>query len=251
MTRLERIYRYPIKSHGREALKSVALTRGQTIPFDRVWAVAHEAAKLASNRDDGWLPCASFSRGAKAPQLMAITASVNENDNSVALQHPDLTDISLNLHLAEDRARLIAWVLPICPTNRALPSSVYNADERGLTDSDFPSVSINSLASLRALNEKAGANLAPERFRGNLWIDGIAAWAEFDWIDREIEIGGAKLRGIERIERCTATTANPETGQVDFDTLGHLQNDWGHLDFGIRAEVIESGKINVGDAVST
>ena len=38
------IWRHPVKSHGREALETVTLTAGQTMPGDRVWAVAHEAS---------------------------------------------------------------------------------------------------------------------------------------------------------------------------------------------------------------
>jgi len=32
--------------------------------------------------------------------------------------------------------------------------------------------------------------------------------------------------------------------------LDVLQNNWGHLDFGVRAIVIESGDIKIGDTVS-
>ncbi len=38
------IFRHPLKSHGREALQLVALSRGETMPWDRCWAVAHEAS---------------------------------------------------------------------------------------------------------------------------------------------------------------------------------------------------------------
>ena len=62
------IWRHPLKSHGREALDSVTMIAGQTMPGDRVWAVAHDASKADGSQ---WAPCANFTRGAKAPQLMA------------------------------------------------------------------------------------------------------------------------------------------------------------------------------------
>ena len=68
--RLAQICRHPIKGHGREDLASVRLLAGECLPWDRHWAVAHEAAKLK----DGWNPCVNFARGAKAPQLMAKTS---------------------------------------------------------------------------------------------------------------------------------------------------------------------------------
>ena len=41
MINVAALWRHPIKSHGREALQTVALTAGQTMPFDRTWAVMH------------------------------------------------------------------------------------------------------------------------------------------------------------------------------------------------------------------
>jgi uncharacterized protein YcbX len=51
----------------------------------------------------------------------------------------------------------------------------------------------------------------------------------------------------ERITRCKATTVSPATGRPDADTLGALESGWGHQDFGIYAEVIEGGRVAVGD----
>ena len=42
MIKVVEIWRHPIKSHGREALSTVAVTAGQTLPLDRAWAVAHD-----------------------------------------------------------------------------------------------------------------------------------------------------------------------------------------------------------------
>jgi hypothetical protein len=67
-------------------------------------------------------------------------------------------------------------------------------------------------------------------------------------LDRDIRIGGAVVRVRERTDRCLATTANPETGRRDADTLAALKS-WGHQDFSVRAEVIEGGLVAVGDLV--
>jgi uncharacterized protein YcbX len=120
-----------------------------------------------------------------------------------------------------------------------------------MTDSDFPSVAILNHASLRALGDRLGADLHMERFRGNVWIDGAATWAEFDWIGRELRIGGATFRVRERITRCKATTVNPDSGRIDADTLGALQAGWGHQDFGVYAEVVAGGPVAIGDEVAT
>lgn len=244
MATLAQIWRHPIKSHGREGLESVTLTEGQTLPWDRHWAVAHEAAKLDGSN---WVPCANFSRGAKAPALMAINARLDEASGLVTLSHPDLADITVNPD--QDSDAIIAWSAQLIPDGRAQSAQVVRAATRGMTDTDFPSISLNSTSSLRALGQKAGVMLDPLRFRGNLWIDGLGPWEEFEWIGKTVRIGSAELRVAERIGRCLATTANPETGKRDVDTLGALEAGWGHTDFGVYAEVSRTGTIALGDVV--
>ena len=43
------------------------------------------------------------------------------------------------------------------------------------------------------------------------------------------------------------TTANPQTGLRDTDTLGALNTGFGHQDFGVAGVVIQSGQIKLGD----
>jgi hypothetical protein len=107
-----------------------------------------------------------------------------------------------------------------------------------------------NLASLRVLSARLGRDLSMHRFRGNLWLEGLAPWEEFDLIGRDITIGPVRLTVRQRITRCKATTANPETGRFDSDTLGALQDGYGHQDFGVYAEVTSDGRIETGMAVT-
>ena len=69
--RVTGLWRHPIKSHGREALTSVRLEAGATMPWDRTWAVAHDASDVDGS---AWAHCRNFTIGSKAPGLMAIDA---------------------------------------------------------------------------------------------------------------------------------------------------------------------------------
>ena len=242
---LAQIARHPIKSHGREELASVLLTADQGLPFDRHWAVAHDAAKLVA----GWNPCVNFSRGAKAPALMAISARLAEDTGQVTLMHPHKPDLSFRPDEVEDLARFLDWVRDLTPPDRAQPVKIVTGGV-AMTDSDFPSVSIFGLASNRELSDKMTQDLSPHRWRGNLWIDGIAPWAEFDWVGRNLQIGEAVLHVQERIVRCKATSANPATGVLDADTLGALQSGYGHQEFGVYARVLSGGMIALGDRIT-
>lgn len=240
------IYRHPVKAHGREALSAVTLLAGKTMPWDRTWAVAHEMAKF-DDANPEWAQCVNFSRGAKAPELMAINVTMDEAANTLTFTHPALDPLTINPDLAEDGAKLVAWTKPIMPADRAPSDRIVRAPDRGMTDTPFASISINSHTSLTNLSQSVGTPLSPLRWRGNIWIDGAAPWEEFNWIGRHARIGGALLKIVEPITRCPATTANPDTGKRDVDTLKFLSENYGHKDFGVYAEVVETGEIKTGD----
>ncbi|SMR81758.1 hypothetical protein SAMN04488030_2179 [Aliiroseovarius halocynthiae] len=234
------IWRHPIKSHGREELLRVSVTQGHCLPLDRKWAVAHDAAKL----DDGksWVPCTNFSRGAKAPSLMAISAVSDEQTNTVTLTHPSQPGIIINPDRPEDHERFLDWVMPLSPENRARPAQLVTVG-RGMTDTEFESISFINLASHRAVEEKLGREISPLRWRGNVLLDGFAPWEERNWIGKRLRVGEAEFEVREHITRCLATTASTRTGERDADTLGVLNTHWGHRDCGIYAVVTKPGVI--------
>ena len=236
--RLAHICRHPIKAYGREMLASVCLSAGEGLPFDREWAVAHEGAKLVP----GWNPCMNFTRGAKAPELMAVTASLDEAARRVTLDHPTAGRIAVAPDDPADQSRLLAWADPLIPAGRARPAAIV-AGGRVMSDSAFPSVSILSLTSLAELSARMGQDLSIHRWRANLWLDGTGAWDEWGWIGQRFRLGDAVLEVVERITRCVATKVDPETGAEKGDTLAALESEYGHQDFGVYARVIDGGQI--------
>jgi uncharacterized protein YcbX len=240
---LAQIWRHPIKGIGAERLDQVQLHPDQPLPLDRAWAVLEAGGETS----DGWRACRNFIRGAKGPSLMAVTARVA--GASIQLSHPDRPDLVITPGTASAAQALIAWLSPIYPADRPPPTALVPAPAMGMSDVPYASVAVLNLASLRALSEKLGQTLDPRRFRGNLWLDGGAAWAEFDLVGKDFRIGAALLEGIEPITRCRATEANPDTGQRDAATLSALEAGWGHTDFGIYAMVREPGHVATGDRV--
>jgi hypothetical protein len=240
--RVAALWRHPIKGHGRETLDRVTLIQGQTMPWDRRWAVAHDASKADGSQ---WAPCANFSRGAKAPALMAITATSDEAAGTVTLRHPRHGEITFD----PDKQRLgfLDWIRPMMPSDRATPSRIVRVEGRGMTDTDFPSISLLNLASNDALSAAMQESLSMERWRGNIHLDGLAPWQEKGWIGKRLRIGTVEFEVREEITRCLATTANPETGLRDADTLKALNEVFGHQEFGVYAVVTRSGEIAVGD----
>lgn len=248
MAAVAALWRHPIKSHGRESLESVTLAAGQTMPWDRHWAVLHDSARFDA-ATPAWVPCTSFMTGTRTPALAALWSTLDEAAQEVTLTHPDLGTLRFAPDDPEEAAHFLEWIAPLCPEDRARPAGIARVAGRGMTDTYYPSISLMSVASHKAVAARLSPDLAPERWRGNIWIDGTPEWSEFDWIGRTLQVGAAVLEVREPIQRCLHTAANPRTGDRDADTLGALEAGWGHRDFGVYAEVIEGGRVALGDSV--
>jgi uncharacterized protein YcbX len=238
---LGQIWRYPIKGIGAEALDRVMLAPGRPLPLDRAWAVLEEGGEPG----EGWRSCRNFLRGAKVPSLMAITARTE--GSQLHLTHPDRPALTIALNNPAAAPALFDWLGPIYPDTRRPAAALVKAPDIGMADAPFASVSILNKASLRALSQKAGHELDPRRFRGNLWLDGLAPWEEFDLVGKTLTIGTAELDIVEPIARCRATEANPATGLRDLPTLQVLEEGWGHTEFGVYATVKAGGEIALDD----
>ena len=182
-----------------------------------------------------------------APRLAQVRA-ITEPDGRLTLSHPDRP--TLSLAPAKDGPALIAWVRPLWPDTAPAPRTLVAAPPQGMGDNGRAELAILNLASLRALSDVIGQPLEIERFRGNLILDGLAPWEEFDWIGKSLCIGAVTLDVTARIERCRATEANPKTGLRDVQPVRALHTRWRHRDFGVYARVETGGMVARDNKVS-
>lgn len=244
MATLRAIWRHPIKAHGRESVEQVTLTAGQTMPWDRKWAVAHE---LSDADGSEWAPCRKFTRASGAPSVQGINALVDECTGRLTLSHPELVDLCFDPDTEQDA--FLSWVRQIMPVAKPQSVRLVRGVTQGMTDTNYPSVSLINLASHDAVADLTSLDLSALRWRCNLHVDGLAPWEEFDWVGKTIRAGTAELRIEEPIERCQVPAANPATGAQDTNILGALMRGFGHVNFGISAVVTKSGHLGLGDTV--
>lgn len=240
---LAHIWRHPLKAIGREALERAALTPGEWLPYDRLWAVAHGRSKLTG----GWSKKINFLRGVTEPRLMAATASLSADGTELTLDHPEAGQISIRPDDSSDWPAFSDWLARIWPADLPAPTGIYRPGGGAhLTDVEDAWLSVHTVESHAAVEQALGQTLSIHRWRGNLWLDGAAAWDEKAWVGRRLRIGGAVLDIKVEITRCKATMANPDTGLRDADTLGALRG-FGHQEFGVYAQVVQGGEIRIGD----
>lgn len=215
------------------------------MPWDRHWAVTHDKSKV-DPANPAWVMCRNFVIGSMNPGVAGIWATLDTASATITLRHADLGEITFAPDDPGDVNRFLAWAGPAC-ADGIVPTGITTVPGRGMTDSDFASISIMTVASHTAVETQLGHPLERERWRGNIWIDGPEPWAEETWIGKTLRIGQAELAVREPIERCNHTRANPTTGRRDVDTLTALRDGWGHQNFGVYAEVTTGGTIAVGD----
>jgi hypothetical protein len=132
---------------------------------------------------------------------------------------------------------------------------LLRAAEAGIgTDSLHP-VSLLGDGSVAELAGRLGqADLDPRRFRMLLELSGIEAHAEDEWQGSQLQVGTAVVRLGGPVGRCANITYDPESGLRDFDTLRAIREYRGTIDgevcFGVYADVVEPGRVRVGDEVA-
>jgi uncharacterized protein YcbX len=250
MARLATIYRYPVKGLSAAPLDRARLTPGGTLPGDRAWAIAHGSTE--------------FDAAAPKPMSKRKFLQLMESERLATLaSRLEADDITLTI---ERDGRQVARGRLDQPVGRKLIEQFLDAymeaDIRGavrivsapghhFADHPRPMVSLINRASVADLERVAGAPVDPMRFRGNLYLEDLPAWAEFDWLGREVAVGQeVRIQVVERIERCAAINVAPTTGARDMNLPRQLQRGFGHVDMGVYAVVTRGGTIAAGDAVA-
>jgi hypothetical protein len=111
-------------------------------------------------------------------------------------------------------------------------------------------------SSADALAAAAGReSIDTRRFRMTIELEGCEPFEEDTWIGRTLRIGGARVRPFGNVGRCTVTTLDPDTGEVDLPTLDLLRELRGDeetsepLAIGVHCAVVEAGEVVLGDPV--
>ncbi len=246
--RVEKIYRYPVKGLTPEAMDIALLTAGLCIPHDRRFALAHGDAPFDPAAPQ-FLPKQNFACMMAHPRVVLIRSAFDPHDNMLALAAPGMAPLSDNPTTPEGRARIGAWLTQFLGDEARGAPVFHDVAGHNFTDQVKKGVSLFNLNSLAEFEGRIGRKLDPLRFRANFYFSGTAPWAEFDWIGRDVQIGTARLRVFKVTVRCPATMVDLETGERDCNTPALLFDHYGHRDLGVHAEVIEDGRVALGDAV--
>lgn len=206
--------------------------------------------------------------GKHAGTLSTVVADYRRGDRMLTLTFPDGEVLSGTVQLGEPidtrffsrpaiaRPVLGAWSEALSEHVGRPLRLVESVGRSGVDRGQRGAVSLISRASLRRLARAAGVQeVDARRFCMLIEIDGVVGHAEDAWIGGRVRIGGALVRFAGHVGRCLVTTRHPESGLVDLPTLDLLRSYRAGLDtteplaFGIYGEVLEGGRMGLGDEV--
>jgi uncharacterized protein YcbX len=247
---LQNIYRFPVKGLSPEPLPRVALTPGQTVPGDRLYAI--------ENGPSGFDPTAPkhqpkmrYLMLMRNERLATLRTRFDDQSHTLTVGYDGREAARGDLRTAEGRAAIERFFASFSADDLRGAPKVLHAPGFSFSDVAAKVVSIINLASVADLENYVGAPIDPLRFRANLYVTGWPAWQELDMVGRKLTIGdGVQVKITKRIVRCAATNVDPETGARDLEIPNTLMKTFGHAHCGIYAEVLTTGTIAIGDRLS-
>ncbi len=242
------IYRYPVKGLSGEPLDQVDLTPGQCLPGDRRFAIAHGSAQFRDGNPH-WLEKNSFLMLAKDEKLAQLRVQYDDDDETLTVLRDGKAVVTAKAGEAMGRMLIGQFFASFMAASlRGAPKFVA-AEGVNFTDVPEKYLSLISLASVADLERVARQPVDPLRFRGNLYLEGLAPWAEANWIGQTLAIGDLRLEVVQPIGRCAATNVNPETAERDMNVPLSLRKGFGHITMGVYARVVEGGSLDRGSSV--
>jgi uncharacterized protein YcbX len=246
--RVAALYRYPVKGLTPEPLERVALTCGETLPFDRAYAIENGPGKF-NPEAPRHLPKITFLMLMRDERLATLRSTFDDATHTLTISRGGKPVVRGRLDTPLGRQLIEQFMAAYMKAELRGPPKVVHAPGHSFSDVAAKCVSIINLASVRELERVIGRRVDPLRFRANIYIEGLAPWAELKWLDRAISVGSARLEVFARIRRCDATNVDPTTAARDMAVPATLMRTWGHEDLGMYAKVVEDGTISNGDEV--
>ena len=254
--RIVACYLYPVKGMTAQPAETLQLTPGQSALGDRAFVFAFGNAERVGSI--GWVSKRQSVTLLNTPDLPRVAAAFDPERGELSLtfegeeRRADIAEQRQRTALADWLADIVHSFAdnPLRGRPEREPLVLLGDGSSRYTDRGPTQISLAALDSLNDLSEAADREVDFRRFRLNFALDGTEAWSEFNWVGRRARIGAdVEVEITARLQRCNAINASPSGAGRDAELMGVLQSAYGHLDFGVEANVLSGGQVVVGDAL--
>jgi uncharacterized protein YcbX len=248
MADIKALYRYPVKGFSPEPLTSVTLLPSATMPFDRAYAVENGPVGFDPSAPR-YFPKARFLMLMRNERIARLRTQFDPETTHWRITSDGEIVVEGRLDSPEERARIEAWIAHHFADELRGTPKILAGNGHSFSDVAKKVLHVVNLATVQDLERELGRPIDPLRFRANVYIDGLAPWAELDWVGKRIAAPGVTFKGVGRTVRCAATNVDPATGMREGDLPRDIERLQGHADCGIYVEVVSGGVLAIGDSV--
>jgi MOSC domain-containing protein len=247
-TTIESLHIFPVKGLSGQSLERAVLTPGEPLPHDRRFALALAGAPFNPMKPE-WLPKQNFLMLMRDERLAKLETVFDGETGFLEIRRDGKIVKRADISKPIGRALIEDFFAAFMKTEARGKPKMVEAKGHMFSDSRSKTLSFINLASVADLERITGKPVDPARFRGNVHVAGLEPWVEFDWLEKDLAIGGTRLHVTKRIQRCAATDVNPQTAERDLNIPKALMRGYGHADLGIYARVETGGEIAAGDGI--
>ena len=252
------IHYCPVKSVSFQSIDSCEIKKNIGIVGDRIFAFAKDLdannAKLFEKSPD--------ERKGKWNKILTLKNSPVLNkynflfkDNNLTLTFEDKEILTSDVNQPSERERLVNKIIEL-ESSLKEPIILMKNIEFPFFDTSVSnkvefanSVSLLNMQSINDFQNKIDKEIEIPRFRGNIYVDGIKAWEERNWIGQIIKINNVSFKVEKNIPRCVAINLKPKTDDNSLNLLQSLKKTYNHFDMGIYLTSLDDGKIEIGNSV--
>ena len=252
------IHYCPVKSVSFQSVDSCEIKKNIGIVGDRIFAFTKDLdenkAKLFEKKPE--------ERKGKWNKILTLKNSPVLNkynflfkDNNLKLTFEDKEVLTIDINQSAEREKLTNKIIELESSLNQPIVLIKNKefpffDTSVSTKVDFTnSVSLLNLQSINDFQNKIDKEIEISRFRGNIYVDGINAWEERNWIGKIIKINNVSFKVEKNIPRCVAINLKPKTDDNSLNLLQSLKKTYNHFDMGIYLTSLDDGKIEIGNKV--
>ena len=244
----------PVKSLSFQNIQSCNITKELGIVNDRIFAFSRgvdlEKAKLIE-KDASQRKLNYFLTLKNSPLLNKYNFIYKDNILKLTKDNKEIILVSVNdpnggLSISNKLMELEdSLIMPI----QLLKNVTFPFFDTSHSNNIFNSISLINLNSIKDFEKKINEKVESQRFRANLYVDGIDAWQERNWIGKIIKINNVSFKIEKNIPRCVAINLKPKTDDNSLNLLQSLKKTYDHFDMGIYLRTLNDGKIEVGNNV--
>jgi uncharacterized protein YcbX len=252
MPLIAQIFRYPVKGLSAEPMHRTWLDVGETIPFDRAYAIENGPSGFDPGSPQH-VPKIAFLMLMRNERLAELQTTFDETTQFLTIRQGEAIVAQGRLDAEAGRRDVERFFDRFEADELRGPTKVLNSPGFSFSDTRGPPkkvLSVINLESVKAIGREIGSDVHPLRFRGNLYVEGLDPWGEFEWVGKRVVAGSVAFEATKRIDRCAAVNVDPLTGKRDLNIVKSMMQAFGHIDCGIYLKVIEPGELEVGMSIA-